>query len=60
MKHITAVVTGAVIAMLASISYAESVSDKKGITLEGSKKVIAATVAEAKRVNAQGVDRHCR
>ena len=54
MKHITAVVTGAVIAMLASISYAESVSDKRGITLEGSKKVIAATVAEAKRVNAPG------
>lgn len=54
MKHITAVVTSAVIAMLASISYAESVSDKRGITLEGSKKVIAATVAEAKRVNAPG------
>jgi uncharacterized protein GlcG (DUF336 family)/mannose-6-phosphate isomerase-like protein (cupin superfamily) len=54
MKHITAVVTGAVIAMLASISYAESISDKRGITLEGSKKVIAATVTEAKRVNAPG------
>lgn len=54
MKHITAVVTGAVIAMLASISYAESISDKRGLTLEGAKKVIAATVAEGKRVNAPG------
>jgi len=54
MKHITATVTGIVIAMLTSISYAESVSDKRGLTLEGAKKVIAATVAEAKRVNAPG------
>lgn len=54
MKHITAVVTGAVIAMLASISYAESVSDKRGLTLEGAKKVIASAVAEARRVNAPG------
>jgi uncharacterized protein GlcG (DUF336 family) len=54
MKHITAAVTGIVIAMLTSISYAESVSDKRGLTLEGAKKVIAATVAEAKRVNAPG------
>lgn len=54
MKHITAVVTGVVIAMLASISYAESVSDKRGLTLEGAKRVIVATVTEAKRVNAPG------
>jgi glc operon protein GlcG len=54
MKHITAAVTGVVIAMLTSISYAESVADKRGLTLEGAKKVIAATVAEAKRVNAPG------
>jgi len=54
MKHITATVTGMVIAILASISYAESVSDKRGLTLEGAKKVIAATVAEAKRLNAPG------
>jgi glc operon protein GlcG len=54
MKHITATVTGVVIAMLASISYAESVADKRGLTLEGAKKVIATAVAEAKRVNAPG------
>lgn len=54
MRHIAATVTGIVIAMLTSISYAESVSDKRGLTLEGAKKVIAATVAEAKRVNAPG------
>ena len=36
------------------LSYAESVSDKRGLTLDGAQKVIAATVAEAKRVNAPG------
>lgn len=40
--------------LLASTSYAGSVSDKQGLTLDGAKKVIAATVAEAKRVNAPG------
>jgi uncharacterized protein GlcG (DUF336 family)/mannose-6-phosphate isomerase-like protein (cupin superfamily) len=54
MKHITAAVTAVIIAVLASISYAESVTDKRGLTLEGAKRVIAATVAEAKRVNASG------
>lgn len=54
MKHILATATGVVIAMLASTSYAESVADKRGLTLEGAKRVIAATVAEAKRVNAPG------
>jgi glc operon protein GlcG len=54
MKHITATVTGVVIAMLVSISYAESVADKRGLTLEGAKKVIATAVAEAKRVSAPG------
>jgi glc operon protein GlcG len=54
MKHITATVTGVIIAMLTSISYAESVADKRGLTLEGAKKVIAATVAEARNVNAPG------
>jgi glc operon protein GlcG len=38
----------------ASVSYAESVTDKRGLTLDGARKVIAATVAEAKRVNAPG------
>ena len=54
MKHITVAVTGVVIAMLTSVSYAESVADKRGLTLEGARKVIAATVAEVKRVNAPG------
>jgi glc operon protein GlcG len=54
MNHITVAVTGVVIAMLTSVSYAESVADKRGLTLEGAKKVIAATVAEANRVNAPG------
>lgn len=40
--------------LLASASYAGSVSDKQGLTLEGAKKVVAATIAEAKRVNAPG------
>ena len=35
-------------------SYAESVADKRGLTIEGAKKVIAATVAEAKKRNAPG------
>jgi glc operon protein GlcG len=42
------------IALLASTSYAASVTDKHNLTLEGARKVIAATVAEAKRVNAPG------
>jgi uncharacterized protein GlcG (DUF336 family)/mannose-6-phosphate isomerase-like protein (cupin superfamily) len=54
MKHIVATIAGVAIAMLASVSYAESVSDKRGLTLEGAKNVIAAAVAEAKRVNAPG------
>lgn len=40
--------------LFASIAYAESVSDKRGLTLEGAKRVIAVTVAEAKRINAPG------
>lgn len=40
--------------LMASTSYAGSVSEKQGLTLEGAKKVVAATVAEAKRVNAPG------
>ena len=54
MKNITAVTAGITIAFLASTSYAESVLDKRGLTLEGAKNVIAAAVAEAKRVNAPG------
>jgi uncharacterized protein GlcG (DUF336 family)/mannose-6-phosphate isomerase-like protein (cupin superfamily) len=54
MRYLNATVTGIVLAMLASVSHAESVADKRGLTLDGAKKVIAATVAEAKRVNAPG------
>ncbi|NOT97353.1 MAG: hypothetical protein HOP00_13745 [Nitrospira sp.] len=54
MKYITATVTGIVIALITSTSYAGSVSDKQGLTLDGAKKVIAAAVAEAKRVSAPG------
>ncbi|BFU95637.1 MAG: hypothetical protein NTNFB02_23590 [Nitrospira sp.] len=39
---------------IASFAHSSSVSDKQGLTLEGAKKVIAATVAEAKRLNAPG------
>lgn len=54
MKYIITIATGITMALLASTSFAESVSDKRGLTLEGAKKVIAATVAEARRVNAPG------
>src|SRR5262245_59230490 len=54
MRNITSITAGMTLAFLASTSYAESVLDKRGLTLEGAKKVIAATVAEAKRVNAPG------
>jgi glc operon protein GlcG len=54
MRYIKATVAGVMIAMVASTSYAEPVADKRGLTLQGGKKVIAATVAEAKRVNAPG------
>jgi glc operon protein GlcG len=40
--------------ILASTSYADSVADKRGLTLDGARKVIAATVAEAKKLNAPG------
>jgi len=40
--------------LLTSAAHASSVSEKQGLTLEGAKKVVAATVAEAKRVNALG------
>ena len=40
--------------LVATNSYAESVADKRGLTLEGAKTVIAAAVAEAVRLNAPG------
>jgi glc operon protein GlcG len=54
MKHILAFAAGIAVIGAAALLHAESVSDKRGLTLEGAKKVIAATVAEAKRVNAPG------
>ena len=53
MKQTITTFTVATILMTSS-SYAGSVLDKQGLTLEGAKKVISATVAEAKRVNAPG------
>ncbi|MDF0645189.1 MAG: heme-binding protein [Nitrospira sp.] len=54
MQCLTTIGIGIMFTMLTSTSYAGSVSDKQGLTLEGAKKVIAATIAEAKRVNAPG------
>ncbi len=54
MNYIRMSIAATMTVLLVSTSYAESVSDKRGLTLEGAKKVIAATVAEAKRVNAPG------
>lgn len=54
MKLTTAPAAATLIILLNSISHAGSVSDKQGLTLEGAKKVVAAAVAEAKRVNAPG------
>lgn len=51
-KLMAALQLGAV--LVASISHAASISDRQGLTLDGAKKVIAATAAEAKRVNAPG------
>lgn len=53
MKYALSII-GLTSALLASASFAEPVSDKRGLTLDGAKKVIAATVAEATRVNAPG------
>ena len=54
MKQTLALIAGIAVIGTAAILHAESVADKRGLTLEGAKKVIAATVAEAKRVNAPG------
>ncbi len=40
--------------VLASTCFADSMSDKRGLTLDGARRVVAATVAEARRVNAPG------
>lgn len=52
MKRLLAFVAGIAVIGAAALLQAESVSDKRGLTLEGAKKIIAATVDEAKRVNA--------
>jgi len=54
MKRTMAFITGMAVLGTAAFVQAESVVDKRGLTLEGAKKVIAATVAEAKRVSAPG------
>jgi uncharacterized protein GlcG (DUF336 family)/quercetin dioxygenase-like cupin family protein len=54
MRYVNAIVTGLMMTMLASTSHAESVADKRGLTLDGARKVIAATVAEAKKLNSPG------
>lgn len=54
MKYLSAATAGLVMAMAASIAQAESVADKRGLTLEGAKKVIAAAKAEAGRLKAPG------
>lgn len=54
MTILNALLGGIVVVLLALPSYAESVSDKRGLTLDGAKKIIAATMAEARRVNAPG------
>jgi uncharacterized protein GlcG (DUF336 family)/mannose-6-phosphate isomerase-like protein (cupin superfamily) len=45
---------GAAMVLLTTNSFAESVSDKRGLTLEGAKQVIQAVVSEAQRVHGPG------
>ena len=54
MKRTLAVLAGLAFIGTAPLLHAGSVLDKQGLTLDGAKKVIAAAVAEAKRVNAPG------
>ena len=54
MKQTLALIAGMAVIGTSTFLHAESVADKRGLTLEGAKKVIAVTVAEAKRVNAPG------
>jgi len=53
MKRIMTIMAGVMLAA-APVSAADSVMDKRGLTLDGARKVIAATVAEAKKLNAPG------
>lgn len=54
MRYLIATLTGAAIAMSASAGYAESVADKRGLTLEGARQVIAATADAARKADAPG------
>lgn len=54
MKQICVFISAVVCLGVTSLAQSESVSDKRALTLEGAKKVIAATVAEARKVNAPG------
>jgi uncharacterized protein GlcG (DUF336 family) len=54
MKLISQFAVTVTMTMLASAGSAEPVSDKRGLTLDGAKKVIAAAVTEANRINAPG------
>ena len=54
MKYLNAATAGLVMVMAVSTAHTESVTERRGLTLEGAKKVIAATTAEAGRLNAPG------
>jgi glc operon protein GlcG len=54
MKHAILFISAVVCVSSVSLAQAESVSDTRALTLEGAMKVIAATVAEARKVNAPG------
>ena len=54
MRYLATIAAGIMMTMLSSVTYAASVTDKQGLTLDGARKVIAATVAEARRVSAPG------
>jgi len=53
MKPFTSVAVALLLSTVAASTHAQ-VADKKGLTLEGAKKVIAAAAAEAKQKNAPG------
>ena len=54
MKRTIAFALGMTVMGMATLLHAESVAEKRSLTLDGAKKVIVATIAEAKRVNAPG------
>ena len=54
MRYLIAILTGAAIAMSASAGYPESVADKRELTLEGARQVIAATVDAARELAVEG------